>query len=562
MTNSQTKSCSSCSQQFSVTDTDIQFYDKLSPVINGKKFQIPEPELCPDCRCQLRVSHRNEANLYHNKSALSGKQIISLFSSEKPHKVFAEEEWSSDEWDAMDYGRDFNFNRNFFEQFSELDLDVPRSNLMTIIGTNENSPYTTGTGYCKNCHLINSSENCEDCFYSKLVQTCKNVIDSTYVNDSEIIYECFSVRNCYSCFYLSYSQNCTDCYFSENLNACKDCFLCTNLTQKQYCFMNEQLTKEEYKKRIEGFLGSNVNTEKLKNVLKDLSKKRIHKYSNIVACENCSGDFLQNSKNCIDSYDVTDSEDCKYIQVGLGIRDVMDSSNMYIKPELCYYCLGALEAYNVIFSIYIFHSSNVMYSQQCYNCENIFGCSGLRHKKYCIFNKQYTKEEYEVLVPQIIEHMQKTGEWGKFFPKEMSPYGYNETLDNDYFPLTREEALRKGFKWYDGDSSSAYQGPNYEIPDNIQDVSDDICNAILECEVMHKSYKIMPQELDFYRKNKLSIPRRCPDQRHIDRMQARNPRKLWDRNCSKCNTGIKTTYSPDRFETIYCETCYKDEVYS
>jgi len=31
--------------------------------------------------------------------------------------------------------------------------------------------------------------------------------------------------------------------------------------------------------------------------------------------------------------------------------------------------------------------------------------------KYCILNKQYSKEEYEELVPKIIEHMQKTGEW-------------------------------------------------------------------------------------------------------------------------------------------------------
>jgi len=252
----------------------------------------------------------------------------------------------------------------------------------------------------------------------------------------------------------------------------------------------------------------------------------------------------------------------KYVQVAIGIKDVMDSSNMYIKPELCYSCLGTLEVYNVIFSIYIFHNTNVIYSQQCYNCENIFGCSGLRHKKYCIFNKQYTKEEYEKLVPKIIEHMQNNGEWGRFFPKEMSPYGYNETLANDYFPLNKDESLRKGFKWYDGDLSSAYQGPEYEIPDNIKDVSNDICDAILSCEITGKAYKIMPQELEFYKNNNLSIPRRCPDQRHVDRMSLRNHRKLFDRKCMKCSCDIKTTYSPDREEVIYCDDCYRQAMYS
>jgi hypothetical protein len=116
---------------------------------------------------------------------------------------------------------------------------------------------------------------------------------------------------------------------------------------------------------------------------------------------------LLNSKNCLDCYDTTDSEDCKYVQVGLEIKDVMDGSNMYIRPEKCYFSLGTLEVYNVIFSIYIFHSTNIMYSQQCYNCQNCFGCSGLRQKEYCILNKQYTKEEYQRLVPKIIKHMQE-----------------------------------------------------------------------------------------------------------------------------------------------------------
>ncbi|MDP2669631.1 MAG: hypothetical protein Q8O99_01100 [bacterium] len=38
----------------------------------------------------------------------------------------------------------------------------------------------------------------------------------------------------------------------------------------------------------------------------------------------------------------------------------------------------------------------------------MFGCSNLRNKQYCIFNKQYTQEEYEQLVPKIITHMQET----------------------------------------------------------------------------------------------------------------------------------------------------------
>jgi len=63
----------------------------------------------------------------------------------------------------------------------------------------------------------------------------------------------------------------------------------------------------------------------------------------------------------------------------------------------------------------------------------------LNTAKYCILNKQYTKEEYEKLMPKIIEYMEKTEEWGEFFPASLSPFGYNETIAMEYFPLTREE---------------------------------------------------------------------------------------------------------------------------
>jgi len=50
-------------------------------------------------------------------------------------------------------------------------------------------------------------------------------------------------------------------------------------------------------------------------------------------------------------------------------------------------------------------NSELLYCDYCMNCQNCFGCAGLKNQQYCILNKQYTKEEYEKLVPQIIEKM-------------------------------------------------------------------------------------------------------------------------------------------------------------
>ena len=57
------------------------------------------------------------------------------------------------------------------------------------------------------------------------------------------------------------------------------------------------------------------------------------------------------------------------------------------------------------------------------------------------------------------------------------------------------------------------------------------------------------------------LPQRCFDQRHLDRVEQRNPRKLWQRSCSRCGKDILTNYAPERPEIVYCETCYLDEVY-
>ena len=84
------------------------------------------------------------------------------------------------------------------------------------------------------------------------------------------------------------------------------------------------------------------------------------------------------------------------------------------------------------------------------NVSDLFGCVGVNSNKgYCVLNKQYAKEEYEELVPRIIEHMKKTGEWGKPLPPEVSPFGYNDTSAQDFFPTTREQALADGFPWTD-----------------------------------------------------------------------------------------------------------------
>jgi len=149
----------------------------------------------------------------------------------------------------------------------------------------------------------------------------------------------------------------------------------------------------------------------------------------------------------------------------------------------------------------------------------------LNGKQYCILNKQYSKKEYEKLVPEIIEHMKKIKEWGNFFPSSLSPFGYNETSAHLSFPLSKQEAIREGFNWSDYEVPFPKVDkviPASRLPDDIVDIPDDILNWAIECEVTKRPFRVIRQELDFYRKHSLSIPRCHPDQRHLDRMKLRN----------------------------------------
>ena len=99
----ETKTCKHCSASFDITDLDLQFYDKVSPVFNSIKYPISSPTLCPDCRQQRRLSFRNEKNLYKRKCDLTQKDIISIYSPDKPYKIYEQSEWWSDRWDPLEY---------------------------------------------------------------------------------------------------------------------------------------------------------------------------------------------------------------------------------------------------------------------------------------------------------------------------------------------------------------------------------------------------------------------------------------------------------------------------
>jgi len=435
-----TKNCQNCKKDFIIEPEDFNFYEKI---------KVPPPTWCPECRLIRRLAYRESRPLYKDVCDMCGKNIISIFAESSNIKAYCSSCWWGDDWDAMNYGKDYDFSKPFFQQFYELQKLVPRE--ATGQKNSENCQYSNGDVRCKNCMLTFDCIESINCYNSQVAIFSKDSIDVDSVMNTDHTYENLCSNSVYNTKFIYFSDECLDCSFLFN-------------------------------------------------------------------------------------------------------------------------CLG---------------------------CSNCFGCVNLRNQKYCIFNKQYEKEEYFEMVEKIKKQMNQVPyidrkgrvyKYGEFFPSELSLWGYNESWGHKYFPLTKEQALEKGFNWQENPIRDyKITAKATDLSDNIKDVADSILDEVIECEHNGKDcnqqctevFRILPNELQFYRQMSLALPRLCPICRHYERLKYTNPPKLWHRKCmcdgiesendiyqntikhshgdKPCQNEFETAISPDRKEIVYCKECYQAE---
>ncbi len=557
------KICKTCKKDFEIEQDDLNFYEKM---------KAPAPNYCPDCRVARRLCFRNERTLYKRTCSKSGKPIVSLYPPNTPFPVYDQHIWWGDDWDGVDYGQDYDPSRPFFEQWLELRNKVPRISLLNIDGIN--SDYVNNSEDNKNCYLIFGAQKNEDSMYGRLVYRSKFAIDNDFVQDSEFLYECIDCRKCYNCMFSDGCETSMDLIFCFNLRNCQNCIFSINLRNKSYHILNQPVSKEEYEKKKKEILSSNKKLAEAKKEYEKFKKEAIVKFSHQVKCKNATGDYMYNCHDTTHGFDAENTKNCKYVGDTEGTIDCWDMNNTYYKPELNLDVMGTLQTYNIKHSVYMMYTSNSEYSESLHNCDSCFGCLGLKKKKYCILNKQYTKEEYEKLKEEIIENMKKEGVYGDFIPPFVSAFGYNETLAQEYFPINEKEAKEKGFNWQ-SETSGTYGKETIKeenMPETIEEVTEDILNQVLVCKDCKKNFRITKGEFDFYKRMIIPLPHKDFECRNHDRMKNRNPRKLWHRSClckieshihgsKKCENEFETAYSPDRDEKVYCEQCYQQEIY-
>jgi len=551
--------CTECNFPFDISEEENLFCHSL---------QIPTPPNCPKCRLIRRLNERNARKLYYRKCDFSSKKIISMYHEDQPFPVYDQAVWWSDKWDGLDYGQDFDFNRSFFEQYREFINKVPHFSVFTIAESLENSEFTNCTGYLKNCYLISESDYNEDCQYSNRIYHCKDLLDCSNCYNSEGCYESIDCINCTNLKYSLECENCQDSFALENCIGCSDCIGLMNQRHQQFMILDKQYSKEEFNSLKESLnLNSHSGIVKFLNNAKSFFQNKPKKGTEGQHNENVVGDHVYNSKNAFQCFDCKDLEDCMYCtKVASSTKNCIDYTSWGFQAELIYNCASCGDnAYNLKFcSTCTTNISNLEYCFQCTGSNNLFGCAGLKKKSYCIFNKQYSKEDFVILRERIIKHMESTGEWGQYFPKDICTFGYNETIAMDHFPITKEEALSKGYKWCDYEMPlqkvEKTISPN-DVPDSIKDIPETIINWAIVCETTNKPFNITKQELAFYKKHDIPCPRIKPDQRHANRMKKRPEYRLDITNCSKCQRSIYSNITTGITNPKYCEDCFKNLIY-
>jgi len=551
-------SCANCSSDFEISPEEKILHDKICGTF--ETGPAPTPTLCSSCRMIKMMVWRNERFLYNRKCDKTGKDVIAVYPTDAPFPVYERHEWWSDNWDPLEYGREYDFNRPFFDQYAELLHLVPRPALNTQ--NVENCDYCNFAFDSRNCYLCICTYSCESLLYCYWSLNSKDCTDCAYCFESEQCLWCTDCNHAFNCVSCNLSHNCTDCFYLYDCRGCQNCFGCVGLRQKQYQMFNEQLSKEEYEQRILNFdLQNPTHVQAVEDRVHKLKMGHPHLYSIQEKNEDCTGDYIFESKDCTNCYQTYRSRDCINVN-DTETTDCLDSYHIGWS-QATYGSYSDVRQQNSAFNIQCWDGSENYYDDNCQFSSHCFGSIGLRHQEYCILNKKYSKEEYLELLPKIVDHMKSTGEWGQFFPTTLSPFAYNETMAQEYFPSTKEEIEKKGWRWKDqlpytkGKETITWD----QVPQRIEDVPSSIVDEVLACEATGRNFRIAKQELEFYRNKKLPIPRLHPDERHKRRLALRNPRKLWDRKCGKCSKEIQTTYAPERPETVYCEECYLKEVY-
>ncbi len=492
------RTCTLTSKEFVISTAEqahIAKFESLHPLL--QPGDIPLPTIHPTEFLRQMQSYVTLMALFDDKSCISGKPLITRYNPILGYKVCTTEEFWSDKVDNTSVGRPYDFSRPFFEQWNEL---LHECILQPLVQINcENSRYVDSSSSLRNCYLcfgMGESEDCLYCLKTRYPLRNRDCVDCIGIVDCELCYSCVHCDRSYACQHCTDCQDSYQCFGSTDLIGCKYCFGCIGLRQTEYAIFNEVVGKEAYEAfMLDANIGSyQLRTEYLQKCLAFVAK-HIVEINTIKNSEESSGCYLDHCKNAYQCEFGENLEDCGWSTGAFG-KDIW-RGEVY-QGELGYQ--SSVLSGRLGFCNSINTGSENFYSYMIFGSNSCFGCAMLKQKSYCILNKQYSKEEYEELVPRIIAHMKSTGEWGQFLPGQYAPHLYEETQAGETGGRRAEVRGQR----LAADSIEGLAA----MPDHIKHVDlDAISQQTFRCVLTGKSFKMVMQEVRFYVAQNIPLPR-------------------------------------------------------
>lgn len=593
------RTCRWTGEQFPIFTSESKLLQSYAPIIDGKTHQLSTPDQSPDARNIQRMLFRNDRVFYKWVSDHDGRQIVSIYYPGCPAKVYEVNAWYQDFRDPLSFGKSFTSWDDVWETLNTLTQEVPRLNVDGV--GNTNSDYCNYCGYCKNCYMDIAGENNEDCYYCLFTKYSKKCADCTFVYNSEYCYESISCYQSSKIVYCQYLEECHDCHFSFDLKNCSHCLWCNNLRNQQYCIFNKQVSKEERQETISSITnGSHTGYQQWLETFHARRKEFIYPALFKINTEKSIGNDMKDTKNALFAFNVSEIEDSSYLHDVLHAKNCLDLNYSLYYPESSYQLMSTLELKNSICNVATHHSHHVYYCQLCNNSSDLFGCVGLNNKQYCIFNKQYTKEEYYKTLGIIFDQLIATKQRGTYFPSPLSLHPYNDTIANEYYPIhtvisgDKIDIINKEWRGtvtvldpekFVSDAMLDLGGEDKipikrrtreeeinipdgismliadDLPDNNNETNKDITTKAIRCTISGRPYRIVGPEYELYTKLQIPIPRKHPDFRHQERMQMRPGRALHIRKCDKTGEDIISVYPQSAPFKVYSQKAYEKALY-
>lgn len=310
-------------------------------------------------------------------------------------------------------------------------------------------------------------------------------------------------------------MNSSNIWFSSNLVWCSECIFCDGLENQSYCINNEKLDKDTYFKKKKEIL---KNKSKFQEYFEKVSKIWKNLWSN-----NVSWNAVLFSENVENGYLITKFHDSRNIMFGLGgdgCSNFYDSMDIWVNAYDFYAVLGWWYYGNNTFcGMFQTNTDNCFYSIHLENCSHCIGCMFLKNKSYCILNKQYTKEEWEELAWKIFSQMEEEWSLWEFFPAELNPFYFNDTIAGLIGWFEKEEVIKEWYLWRDNEIKVDIPPENLVI--SVEDLNkyewyDEKWNWQINPEIVKKVikdekwnyYRIVPLEYKLLVKYGLPLPRK------------------------------------------------------